>query len=589
MISKYSAETRAEGGLGKGAVKPAEKRMPAPPAPEDDEDADVIIFHAAPEKVQPEQPEPEPEAVYETADEQAEEKAESTDTADISSHYSDEAAGFDTIRETPKEGHLTDEDGNSVADLPTYSVEDALSDKHFTGREELRREARRAYKRASRRNAPRKKKGSVTLGILKGVAYTLIVCCLSFFVVFGFLDFWPGVIPMANDVFAFSKGDREITVDVESGMNTEQMAELLVENGVIDEAKVFKFYVKYKYDESIGLDKDDLVGSVFHLGGEFIKTMFFGGDISPEYELEYLPGKRTLSTKMNYDQIIYALTTDEYTREEVTVTIPEGYTADQIIDLFLQNGIGTREGFEYAINEYPYKHEFVQLLNEETWSEDRTYRLEGYLFPDTYLFYRDSSEVEVINKLLNSFSERVWSEYYTTYKEACDSLGFSFDDMITFASIVQAEGRDFSDFESISQVFHNRRSSESEIFRKMESCATIQYAMDCDNAKNGITAERKPVLDGDDLLYESPYNTYMYEGLPPGAVCNPGLDAIEAALYPDMSNETKEEFNLTTAYYFNSDMAGNVYYAQTLDQHNYNKRRADAVNQQILSGTYTGQ
>lgn len=79
----------------------------------------------------------------------------------------------------------------------------------------------------------------------------------------------------------------------------------------------------------------------------------------------------------------------------------------------------------------------------------------------------------------------------------------------------------------------------------------------------------------------------MYSGLPAGAVCNPGLDAFEAALYPDMSQEIKAEFNLSTAYYFNSDMAGNIYYAQTPYQHSINTQKAEKVNEQIQNGTYT--
>lgn len=572
LLTKYSAENRTVAAeVQKHAVaKQADAKVSA-----SDEEDDIIIYNAPPKKSAP------------ATDSEDLNNKKAAPVVDTSSHYSDEVEISGVVRPVPEGGHLTDDEGNSV-DAISKEGEEAFSEQHFTGNEEAKAAARKAYKRAKRRNAPKKSRGSVTVSIIKAIAYTLIVCCLSFFTVFGFFEFWPGLIPIANDVFAFSKGDREISVNLSEGMTTEQVADLLVEKGVIEEAKVFKFYVKYKYDESVGLDKENLVGSTFHLGSEFCKSMFFGGDISPEYEREYLAGEHKLSTKMNYDQLLYALTTEAYIREEVTVTVPEGYTTEQIIALLVKNGIGTREGYEYAINEYPYKHEFVQLLNETSWAEGRTYRLEGYLYPDTYIFYKDASEVEVINKLLNSFSNRVWMEYYSTYKSACDELGFTFDEMIVFASIVQAEGKNFSDFENISQVFHNRRNSKTADFRKMESCATIQYAMDYDNAKNGIDAVRKPVLNENDLLYETPYNTYKYEGLPPGAICNPGLDAIEAALYPDMSEEIKKEFNISTAYYFNSDIAGNIYYAQTPYQHSVNKQKAAAVNQQIQNGTYTG-
>ncbi len=524
------------------------------------------------------------DAPAETAEADVANVADEAEKAETDSdHYSDELVPDDVIRPTPEGGHLTDDAGNSVE---LGDSGDRTHDIHFTGSEAAKAKARKAYKRAKRRNRKKKGRGSVTIGVIKALLYTFVVGTLAFFTVFGFLDFWPGIIPMANDVFAFTKSGGDVVVELDGGMTTEEVAERLKEKGIIEEEKVFKFYVKYKFDESVELDKENLVGSLFHLGSEFVKTMFFGGDIDPQYELDYLSGSHTLSADMNYDQIIQTLTSTVYTREEITVTVPEGYTADQIINLLVSNGIGTREGYVYAINEYPYKHEFVQLLNEQGWKEGRYYRLEGYLYPDTYLFYKDADEVEVINKMLNGFSSRVWTEYYGTYKPACEKLGFTFDQMIGFASIVQAEGKSFTDFENVSQVFHNRFASDS--FDKLESCATIQYAMDCDNIKNGLPVNRKPVLSDEDTRYPTPYNTYQYEGLPPGAICNPGLDAIEAALYPDMSDEIKEKFQITTAYYFNSDMAGNMYYAQTPYQHSVNKQKADAVNKQIEDGTYTG-
>ena len=77
-------------------------------------------------------------------------------------------------------------------------------------------------------------------------------------------------------------------------------------------------------------------------------------------------------------------------------------------------------------------------------------------------------------------------------------------------------------------------------------------------------------------------------GLPAGAICNPGLDAFDAAVYPDMAAEVKAEFNLTTAYFFNADLAGNIYYAQTPYQHSVNKQTAANVNEQVKNGTYVG-
>ena len=102
--------------------------------------------------------------------------------------------------------------------------------------------------------------------------------------------------------------------------------------------------------------------------------------------------------------------------------------------------------------------------------------MEGYLYPDTYDFYQDEEEYLVINKFLNNFQQKFWSSYKTVYKEDLDALGMTFDDVITLASMVQAEAKFASDFESISYVFHNRL-NHPDTFPKLESDATIQYIL----------------------------------------------------------------------------------------------------------------
>ena len=107
----------------------------------------------------------------------------------------------------------------------------------------------------------------------------------------------------------------------------------------------------------------------------------------------YIPGDKTLNSTMNYNQLIAALTTEYVENEQVSITIPEGYTVDEIIDLLVGKGIGTREGYVEAINSYPYQHEFVQELDKNGYPESRKYRLEGYLYPDTYFFYKTSPRI----------------------------------------------------------------------------------------------------------------------------------------------------------------------------------------------------
>ena len=266
---------------------------------------------------------------------------------------------------------------------------------------------------------------------------------------------------------------------------------------------------------------------------------------------------------------ITELTVVKRSLEEVSVTIPEGYTVDQIIDLFTSMGIGTREKFVEAINEYPYQHEFIKELEKLGYSKDRKYRLEGYLYPDTYYFYKDSAEYLIINKLLNNFYNKFWIYYESTFKEDIEKAGLTFDDIVTLGSMIQSEAKLEIDFEYISYVFRNRL-SHPKSFPRLESDATIQYIL----LSRG--EPRAEDLTAEQLAIDDPYNTRIYEGLPPGAICNPGFDALSAAIYPDMPLDA--ESNGVDAYFFVSNKAGKTYYAQTLSEHNENVKQVKKDN-----------
>ncbi|MDD4125912.1 MAG: endolytic transglycosylase MltG, partial [Eubacteriales bacterium] len=197
---------------------------------------------------------------------------------------------------------------------------------------------------------------------------------------------------------------------------------------------------------------------------------------------------------------------------------------------------------------------------EETgYPETRKYRLEGYLYPDTYYFYKDSKEYLVINKLLNNFYSRVWIYYESTFKADIEAIGMTFDEIVTLAAMIQGEAKLYIDFECISYVFHNRLKSSDPQFKWLQSDATVQYFL----------PEHVEELTQAQLDTDNPYNTYVYEGLPPGAICNPGFDAISAAIYPDAPIDG--EGKPINAYFFVSNKAGKTYYAITLTGHNANK------------------
>ena len=346
--------------------------------------------------------------------------------------------------------------------------------------------------------APVERDTTAITSLLKGIVYIVAVLVISVFAS------WT-IIEVANDVFAFVKSDEAVTVVIEEEMTANDVAQMLYENGIIKYPTMYELFIRLK-----------------------------------EESTDYLVGEYEISPSMNYGDINDTFTYIAHTREQVVVTVPEGYTVDQIIDLLLKNGIGTREGFVAAINEFDYDYRFMQGLDDL--DPERTYRLEGYLFPDTYYFFKDASEVAVIDKFLVNFERKVSEEYY----ERADVLGMSMDDLIILASMIQAEGMTLSDFENISSVFHNRLANPRS-YPKMQSDATLQYILD----------KRKTALTASDLQIDSKYNSYKYNGLPPGSICNPGMDAINCALYPAE----------TGYYYFLADGRGNTYFSETIDQH----------------------
>ncbi|MBO5786423.1 MAG: endolytic transglycosylase MltG [Clostridia bacterium] len=377
--------------------------------------------------------------------------------------------------------------------------------------------------------------------IPKAVVYIAIVVIVS-----AYLAYY--IIAIGNDVFALVADTRSVTVTIPENATHAYVAEILESEGIIEYGWVYEIYMKYRGD----------------------------GDSSNEY----ISGEHTLNTNYNYSQIITALTAKNVKREIVRVTVPEGFTVDQIIDLLVDAGVGQREDYVEAINNYPYKWKFVQLLDEMGYSEHRKYRLEGYLYPDTYDFYTTESEVFVINKMLNAFNDKFWKDFThvngdgTTYQEYVEKeYGFTFDDLIVLASMVQSEGRKIEDFYAISYVFHNRL-SHPQSFPKLESDATIQY----------VLPERISDSTQLDPNYESPYNTYLYNGLPPGAISSPGLDALSAAMFPSppQSSSGKD----IDAYFFVSNDAGKTYYASSASGHEKNVVQAKKDNEAIKNGTY---
>lgn len=212
-------------------------------------------------------------------------------------------------------------------------------------------------------------------------------------------------------------------------------------------------------------------------------------------------------------EIIEELTTGGAQKESIMFTIPEGYSIEMIARKLDAEGICSEEDFLLAVEE-DYDYWFIDAIPED---EDINFKLQGFLFPETYAVTKDMTAKDIVNIMLAQFDKNFTDEM----KDRMKSLGKDVFTIITEASIIEREARVAEERAMISGVIQNRL----EIGMKLQMCPTALYPItDGIYDKNFVTIA--------DTQYDSPYNTYVYAGLPVGPIANPGGLSIEAALYP---------------------------------------------------------
>lgn len=332
---------------------------------------------------------------------------------------------------------------------------------------------------------------------------------LALLAVSGILSLY--ILESANDFLGFSQKANQVTIEVPEGANLASVTKQLKKEGVITQSFNFKVYATLK-----------------------------------ELDKEISAGTFVLDAKMSYDELIYALRAGDEREDIVALTFPEGYSVHDIGALLEENGVCTEEKFINALNTEDFGYEFEQKIPKD---ENRYIKLEGYIFPDTYYFFKGEHPNSVARKFLAAFNKRVTADYY----ERMNELGMSLDEVITLASIVQKEASNPDYMSDVAAVFYNRLDAP-DVFPKLESDVTIDYV------ENNI----KPYLENSNQDMYDAYNTYACSGLPVGPVCNPGLDAIKAVLYPSSHDY----------YFFISDKDGKYYYAETVSEHEANIEEA---------------
>ncbi len=337
------------------------------------------------------------------------------------------------------------------------------------------------------------------------VLATLVLCCAIIIALFG--------IVVGRDVLGIDTGEYEsYTIYIPEGSTTTDISNILYNEGIIYYPDVFR-----------------AVAKVMNADGNMY------------------PGDLEVVENMSYADIIDSLMIAREAKATVTVTFPEGITVYEAALKLEESGVCDAQEFIFEFNSSAFGYEFENHVSS---SSLKFYKYEGYLFPDTYEFYLEDSTHNIVRRIKQRTNEMLKPELIAR----CNELGYTLDEMITLASIVQLESWNFEDMKTIASVFHNRLNNP-EVFPKLQSDTTYSYINDVIKASSSIEFEE---------MYDA-YDTYTCNGLPVGAICNPGMDAINAVLYPDD----------TGYYYFCADLTTReTFFAVTHEEHIENCKKA---------------
>lgn len=338
-----------------------------------------------------------------------------------------------------------------------------------------------------------------------------------------------------SDLLGESRKEEESTIvlDVPENANMDQVVNLLLETSAIKEEGFFRLYAKITKSES-----------------------------------DFVSGIHSLRGNMDYEAILNNLQSGKQLTDIVTIQFKEGLSVLEYAQLLEENNVCKKDEFlKYCqSDEFDDEYKFIKEIKE---NKKRVYKLEGYLFPDTYDFYIGEDPADSIRRFLSNFRKKCFvdEKYYDGYDDkmtVADYLeisGQTLDDTINLASLIQSEAANTKDMYVISSIFQNRLDT-------MSYGGVNEYGeggmglLGSDATYNYPYPTREDVPEDIRKTFVSDYDTYKNEGLPPGAICSPGLNAIDAALVPD-----------DTGYYYfchkaaTETEAAKPYYAYTEAEH----------------------
>lgn len=317
-----------------------------------------------------------------------------------------------------------------------------------------------------------------------------------------------------NDIFGLGRSHNEKTIVIEEDDTTNQVIKKLDKAGLIKNSLYCKAFVK----QTSGLRNGR--------------------------KAEYIKGKYVLTPDMGLEKML--MTCQSVQKHDVIdISIPEGFTVEQIAEKLEKNKICSKDEFMKAANRSNYKSPYIKKIAGE---KGRYNLLEGYLYPDTYELYIGEDADSVIKKMIGNFDKK-WEELYS---ERAKELGLSVDEVVTLASIVQQEDSNPENMNKVASVFYNRLNSTA--FQSLQSDTTTTYLKKNVKPNTGKKEYEK---------YKNRYDSYSCVGLPVGPICSPGADAIKAVLWPAQ----------TGYYYFYHDSDGGIHLATTLEEQTNNIKR----------------
>ncbi len=324
-----------------------------------------------------------------------------------------------------------------------------------------------------------------------------------------------------NDVLAITKSSSSVTITLNEQLNDMNDAvDLLADNGLIKCKNFCKLFAKFRESQ---------------VGPQWRNGVYFE-------DKGYEAGVYYLNAKMGLEGMLQAMHGNNVTAETVRISFPEGLSTAEIVEKLVNHEVCDKAALLSVIQTIDFSYSLVNNLEAD---ERIPYRLEGYLFPDTYDFYVGESASSVIKKFLANGDSKITEKH----RERAKELGYSMYDIITIASIIQYEAGDVDQMKEISAVIHNRLNDKAN-FPNLQCDSTSDYIKNKVSPALSSTAAHTADYY---LTYYDTANSSTVVGLPAGPICNPGIDAIDAALYPADTNN----------YYFFHDNKRNLYTAET--------------------------